>query len=149
MQNEILQITQYHHPTTTILECFRQLRLATKYQKQLLQTHRELRRQSLLNLKEVRKSERNLEAAEIIRKIIRHEIHNDDLAIVHAIKNPKGNPPPTKQELYLKQWWIINPAFHSTKKSSLNTIDVPYRDENSQPMDDPNRAHTWKMISDR
>jgi hypothetical protein len=75
MQNEIMQITQYHPPTTTRLECFRQLCLANKYQKQLLQTHRELRHQSLLNLEEVRKSEGNLEAAEIIRKIIRHEIH--------------------------------------------------------------------------
>jgi hypothetical protein len=89
-----------------------------------------------------------MEVDEIIRKIIRHELHNDDLAIVRALKNPKGNPPPSKQELYLRQWRIINLAFHLTKKSSLNTIEVMHVDENNQPTEDPDRAITWKTISD-
>jgi hypothetical protein len=37
-QREIQQVTQYHHPTITRLECFRQLRLAPKYHKKLLRT---------------------------------------------------------------------------------------------------------------
>jgi hypothetical protein len=96
----------------------------------------------------IRKHEGNLESAEIIRKIIRYKIHNDDIAIAHAIKNPKGNPPPSKQELYLKQWRIINPVFRSAKQSSLSTINVPHLDENCQPTDDPDRASTWATISD-
>jgi hypothetical protein len=38
--------------------------------------------------------------------------------------------------------------FHTTHRSSLNTIEVPYRDENSQPTEDPDRAATWQTISD-
>jgi hypothetical protein len=72
MQQEVLQITQYHHPTITRRECYRQLRLATKYQTQLLKIHRELRHQGLLCLKEIRASEGNMTGAEIIRRIIRH-----------------------------------------------------------------------------
>jgi hypothetical protein len=82
MQLEIQHITQYHHPLITRRECNRQLRLAMKYHKQILITHRELRHQGLLCLKEIRASEGNLTAAEINRKIVRHELHNDDLAII-------------------------------------------------------------------
>jgi hypothetical protein len=89
-----------------------------------------------------------MKSSEIIRKIIRHELHNDDLAIVRALRNPKGNPPPSKQDLYLQQWRIINPVFHSSEKSSLNTIDIPHLDENNQPTDDPERTKIWKTISD-
>jgi exonuclease III len=67
MQSEIQNITQYHHPMTTQRECNRQLRLARKYHRQLLKTHRDLRHQGLLCLKEIRASEGNLTAAEIIR----------------------------------------------------------------------------------
>jgi hypothetical protein len=89
-----------------------------------------------------------MKSLEIIRKIIRHELHNDDFEFVRALKYPKGNPPPSKQDLYLQQWCIINPAFHSTKKSSLNTIDIPHLDKNNQPTSDPERAKIWKAISD-
>jgi hypothetical protein len=147
-QTEIQRVTQYHHPSIVRLESHRQWRLAKKYHKQLLRTHRELRRRGLLSLKEIRKQEVNMEVAEIIRKIIRHELNNNDLAIVRALKNPKGNPPPTKQELYLKQWQLINPAFHPNQRSSLNTIDVPYLDENKQPTNDPDKAAIWTTISD-
>jgi hypothetical protein len=85
IQEEILQVIQDHRPMTVRIECYRQLRLANKYHKQLLRFHRELRHQSLLSLKEIRASEGNLEAAEILRKIIRHEIHNEDLAVVRAL----------------------------------------------------------------
>jgi hypothetical protein len=91
MQQEILSITDYHHPNKTRLESRRHL--ATRYHKQLLKAHRELRHQGLLSLKEVLKTEGNLKTAEIIRKIVRHELHNDDLAIVRALRNPKGTPP--------------------------------------------------------
>jgi hypothetical protein len=122
--------------------------LAKKYHKQLLTTHRELHHQGLLSLKEIRKQEGNLEAEEIIREIKRHELHNEDLAIARALKNPKGKPLPTKQELYLKQRQLISPAFHPNQRSSLNTIDVPYLDENKQPTNDPDRATIWTTISD-
>lgn len=62
-QLEIQQVTSYHHPSITRLVCRRQLRLATKYHKQLLQTHRELRRQSLLSLEEIRKQEGNMKSS--------------------------------------------------------------------------------------
>jgi cell division inhibitor SulA len=148
MQQEILQITQYHHPMITRRECYCQLRLATKYQTQLLKIHRELRPQGLLCLKEIRASEGNMTGEEIIWRIVRQELHNDDLAIVRARRNPKGTPPLSKQELYLKQWQTINPAFHTTTRSSLNTIDVPYLDENSQRTDDPEKALIWSTIYD-
>jgi hypothetical protein len=93
-----------------------------------------------LSLKEIRASEGNLTAAEIIRKIVRHELHIDDLAIVRALRTPKDTPPISKHELYIKQWKTINPAFHSTTRSSLNTINVPYKDANSQMTDDHDKA---------
>jgi hypothetical protein len=64
------------------------------------------------------------------------------------LRNPKGTPSLSKQELYLRQWQTINPAFHTATRSSLNTIDIPYLDENSQPTDDPERACIWTTISD-
>jgi hypothetical protein len=91
MQQEILRVTDYHRPNKTRLESLRQLKLATRYQRQLLKAHRELRHRGLLSLKEARKSEGNLKTAEIIRKIVIHELHNDDLAIICALRNPKGN----------------------------------------------------------
>jgi hypothetical protein len=114
MQQEIIQVTDYHHPNKTRTECRGQLKLATKYQKQLLKAHCELRHRGLLSFKEVRKAEGNLKAAEIIRKIVRHELHNDDLAILRALYNPKGTPLLSKQEHYTKQWQSVNPAFHTT-----------------------------------
>jgi hypothetical protein len=51
MQEEILQVTRFHHLTTTSVECYRQLRLAMKYHKELLRCQHELRHQSLLTLK--------------------------------------------------------------------------------------------------
>jgi hypothetical protein len=60
MQTEIIEVTNDHHPTKIRLECYSQLRLATRYHKKLLCTHIELRRQSLLSLKEIRNSEGNL-----------------------------------------------------------------------------------------
>jgi hypothetical protein len=35
-------------------------------------------------------AEGNLKAAEIIRKIIRHEVHNKDLAVIRALSHPQG-----------------------------------------------------------
>jgi hypothetical protein len=64
------------------------------------------------------------------------------------LKNPKGTPPLSKNELYIKQWQTINPAFHATQHSNLNSIDIPYKDENSQPTDDPDRARIWRTIHD-
>jgi hypothetical protein len=104
MQEEILSITDYHHPNKTRLESRQQLKLATRYHKQLLKAHRKLRHRGLLSLKEVRKTEGNIKAAEIIRKIVRHELNNDDLAIVRALRNPKGTTPLSKHEQYIKQW---------------------------------------------
>jgi hypothetical protein len=147
-QHKIMNITDYHHPAKTRLECHRQLCLATNYQKQLLRIHRELRHQGMLSLKEARLKEGNIEAAEIIRKIIRHEMHNDDLAIIRALKNPKGPKPLSKQELYIKQWQSINPVFHPPQQSGIKTIDIPHLDVNKQPANDPENTYTWKNISD-
>jgi hypothetical protein len=76
MWSKILKVTQIHHPLITRLECYRQLQLYSKYQKQLLRTHRELGHQGLQSIKEPRMMKGNLEAAEIIRKIVQHELHN-------------------------------------------------------------------------
>jgi hypothetical protein len=130
MQHEIQQITQYHHPMIMLRECYRQLRLATRYQMQLLKIHWALRQQGLLCLKEVHASEGSLAGAEIIQRIVRHELHNDDLAIIRALRNSKGTPLLSKHELYIKQWQSINPAFHTLTRSSLNAIHIPYLDEN-------------------
>jgi hypothetical protein len=111
-------------------------------------THRELWHQGLLSLKEAREKEGNLEAAEIIQKIVWHELHDDHLAVVKALRNPKGKPQLSKHEQYINQWKTINPAFHSQQQSSLKTIDVPYLDEKGHPTDDPDQACIWKMIAD-
>jgi hypothetical protein len=84
MQTEIREVTNDHHPTAIRIQCYKQLRSATKYHKQLLRIHRDLCRQRLLSLKEIRKMEGNLSAAEIIGKIARHEIHNEDIAIIQV-----------------------------------------------------------------
>jgi hypothetical protein len=73
-----------------------------------------------------------------------HEIHNQDLAVIKALNDPKKSPPPTKQEQYIRQWQTIKPVFHMVHRSGLNTIGVPYKDENSQPTDDPDKASTWQ-----
>jgi hypothetical protein len=86
MQQEIQRATDYHHPTTTRRICYRQLWLAAKYHKQLTRIHKELRRQRLLSLKEMRIREGNLPAATIIENIARYEKHNEDLAIIKALK---------------------------------------------------------------
>jgi hypothetical protein len=148
MQQEIQRATDYHHLTTTRRICYRQLQLAVKYHKQLTHIHKELRRQSLLSLKEMRIREGNLPAATIIEKIARYEKHNEDLAIINALKDPKRPPPPSKQEQYIRQRQTINPVFHTIHQSSLNTIEIPHKDENSQPTDDSENATTWRMISD-
>jgi hypothetical protein len=91
--------------------CCQQLRQATCYQKKLLKLHQQLRHQGLLSLKEIQEQEGNLKAAEIIGKIIHKELHDHNLAMIHAIKNPKRRIPPSKQEQYLQQWRYINPIF--------------------------------------
>jgi hypothetical protein len=113
-----------------------------------LKIHRELRHRGLLSLKEARMAEGNITGAVIIRKIVRHELHNDDITIIQALRDPKGTPPLSKHELYIKQWQAINPAFHTMARSSLKTIDVPHLDENSQPTNDPDQARIWSTISD-
>jgi hypothetical protein len=148
MQQDILQVTNHFHPLKTRLECQIQLRRATKYYKQLMKTHWEIRHQGLLSLKEVRKKEGNLQAAEIIRKIVRHELHNDHLAVVKVLRNSKGKPQLSKHEQYINQWKTINPAFHSQQQSSLKTIDVPYLDKKRHPTDDLDQACIWKTIAD-
>jgi hypothetical protein len=148
MQEEIFQITNHFHPMATRIECIRHLQLATKYHRKLLSAHQELRKQSLLSLQEARKSEGNLEAAEIILKILRHETHNKDLAILRALRHPKISLPPSKQELYIKQWQTINLAFHPPQRSSLSTINVPHLDIDRNPMNHPDKAETSSTISD-
>jgi hypothetical protein len=148
MQTEIREVTNDHHPTSIRIQCYKQLRSATKYHKQLLRIHRDIRRQSLLSLKEIRKMEGNLSAEEIIGKIARHEIHNENIAIIRALKDPKKPLIPSKQEQYIKQWQTINPVFHTTQRSGLKTIDVPYQDDQSQPTNDPDQASTWQTILD-
>jgi hypothetical protein len=118
-QQKILEMTDYHHPNKRRQECRIQLKLATKYHKQLLRAHRELRHRGILCLKEVRKSEGNLNSAEIIRKMLRHELHNDDLSIVRALRNPKGTSPLSKHELYMKQWQS-GFSFNATVKPKYN-----------------------------
>jgi hypothetical protein len=122
--------------------------MAMTYHKQLLHTQRELQHQGLLSLKVIRANEGNTKAAEIIRKIVRHELHNDDLAVVKSLRNPKGKPQLSKHDQYINQWKIINPVFHPQQQSSLKTIDVPYKDEDGNLTDDPDRASTWTTISD-
>jgi hypothetical protein len=78
-----------------------------------------------------------METAEILRRIIRHELHNDDLEIVRALKNPKGKSQTSKHEQYIEQWRSINPVFHPDQRLSINTIDVPHLDEAGNSTNDP------------
>jgi hypothetical protein len=128
--------------------CFKHLRKETRELKNMIRIHRKLRHQSLLSLQEIRKSQGNLTFAEIIRKIIRKELHDQDLTIIKAIKNPKMPNPPSKQEQYQKQWQHINPTLHPPAKSSLNTCEVPHLDSNRQPTTNPDTAATWMTITD-
>jgi hypothetical protein len=113
-----------------------------------MKTHQQLRHRGLLSLQEIQEQEGNLSAAEIIVKNIRKELHDHDLAIIHAIKNPQGRPPISKHEQYLLQWRQINPVFHPAQRLSLNTIEVPHTDRNNNLTDDPDKAATWTPISD-
>jgi hypothetical protein len=121
MQTDILQVTDHFHPLKTRLECQIKLRRATKYFRQLLKTNRELRHQGLLSLKEVREKEGNLEAAVIIRKIVRHELHNDDLALVKSLRNPKGKPQLSKHGKPSTQYFILN-SIHHLKQLMFHTL---------------------------
>jgi hypothetical protein len=76
--------------------CFWYLRKATKELKEMIQMHRELCERSLLSLKELLTSVGNITLAEIIRKIMREEYHDQDLAIVCAIKDPTIPSQPSK-----------------------------------------------------
>jgi hypothetical protein len=113
-----------------------------------LSIHRELRQQGLLTLKSIRECENNTEAVEIIRKIMRYELHSQDLAIIRSLNHPKGPLIPSKQDRYLQEWKSINPVFHPPTRSSLNTIEIPLNDANHQPTDDPDKAVTWQTITD-
>jgi hypothetical protein len=119
-------VSSYRDPATLKRICRQQLRQATRYQNCLLKIHQQLRHQGLLSLKEIREKERNLTAAEIIGKIIQKEIHDQNIAIVHEINNPKGRIPVSKHQQYIKQWHRINPVFHPNQQSKLSTIEVPF-----------------------
>jgi hypothetical protein len=112
MHLDITKVTDHFCPMTMRLECQIQLRKATKYHQQLLKIHQKLRHQGLLILKEIHEKEGKLEAAEIIRKVICHELHKDDIEIVRALKNPKGKPQISKHGQCIEQWRTINPVFH-------------------------------------
>jgi hypothetical protein len=148
IQEQINKASNYRHYPTLKHICFRYLRKATKELKDMIRVNRELRHQCLLGLQEIRKAEGNSTSEEIIRKIIRKELHDQDLSIIRAIKNPKEPVIPSKQEIYQKQLQHINPTFHPPTKSSLNTLEVPDKDQNQVPTLDPEAAVTWKTITD-
>jgi Reverse transcriptase (RNA-dependent DNA polymerase) len=148
LQNRIDDSSNYRYRPTLRRICFQQLRQATTYQRHLISIHKELRQQGLLSLKTTRECEDNPKVAEIISKIMRYELHTQDLAIIRSLKNPKGPILPSKQNQYLQQWQRINPVFHPPTRSNLNTVEVPHQDAARQPTNDPDNAVIWKTISD-
>jgi hypothetical protein len=126
--------------------CQNQLRQATHYQ--LIKIHHELRQQGLLTLKTIRECEDNAVVIEIVRKIMRYELHTQDLLIIKSLKNPRGPILRSKQDQYLRQWQHINPVFHQPTKSNRYTIEIPFKDANSQPTDNPDTAVKRQTIAD-
>jgi hypothetical protein len=125
LQQTIDQVTNFQYLPTLKKVCYKYLRKATQELKNMIRIHRDLCHQSLTSLQELGKAQGNIPTAKIIRKIIRKELHDHDLAIIKAIKNPKIPSPPSKQEQYQQQSKHINPTFHPLSRSSLNTLEIP------------------------
>jgi hypothetical protein len=82
LQAQIDNVSNYRHRPTIRKVCRNQLRTATRYQKQLIKIHRELRQQGLITLQAIRECENNEAAVEVIRRIMRYELHTQDLSII-------------------------------------------------------------------
>jgi hypothetical protein len=98
LQQTIDKVTNYQYLPMLKKVCYQYVWKATKELKNMIRIHRDLRHQSLTILQELRKAQGIIPTAEIIQKIIRTELHDQDLAIIKAIKNPKIPSPPSKQE---------------------------------------------------
>jgi hypothetical protein len=85
LQLQIDNISNYRFKPILRRICQNQLRQATRYHKQLIKIHRELRQQGLLTLKTIRECEDNAAVVEIIRKIMQFELHTQDLSIIKSL----------------------------------------------------------------
>jgi hypothetical protein len=89
----------------------------------MLKQHEELRRQSLEKL-----------------KIIRSEYgQNQKGKIIESIQT---------KEMLRNSWRRIRQALNPKQRSGLKHIDIPDKDEQGNPTDDPSKATTWKTITD-
>jgi hypothetical protein len=100
-----------------------QLRHSINIKKQLLVNHQLLRRQHLDELKKQQSLQGKKTEAEIIGKIATKEMRKADWVKLRSIFNPKP-------------------------KSGVSNIEIPDKDDNDNPTTDPDKAITWKRISD-
>ena len=99
-----------------------ELSKSLKYKRELLKHHKELRVKGLAELKEIRKKEGNEVAVNIITKIEKKEMTKND-------------------------WTKTKQLFNPTFQSGICTIEVPSKDANGNDTTDPDKATTWKTIT--
>jgi hypothetical protein len=101
-----------------------------KYKQQSLQEkrsmiaqHQELRQETLKELEQTRKEAYQQPLADTISKIRSKEKHRNS-------------------------WRKIKSTFNPIQKAQFNTLDVPDQDEEGMPTNDPERAISWKTLTD-
>ena len=93
------------------------------YKRELIRHAKSLRIKGLLHLKELRTSEGKNKEAAIIGKIYRKEM--------------------TKQD-----WAIVKNKLRPAQRSGISNIEVPDKDRFGNDTNDPDKAITWKRITD-
>ena len=94
-----------------------------KYKRELLRHAKELRLKGLHQLKEIRLAEGKTEKAVIIQKIYNNEMTKHD-------------------------WSITKSKFNPTPRSRISSVEVPDKDAYGNVTDNPDKAVTWKRITD-
>ena len=93
------------------------------YKKELRRHHKELRKNGLQHLKAIRTEKGQKKEAKIIQKIANCEMKRAD-------------------------WKTIKQTLRPIVRSGISSVEVPNLDENGSPTDDPDRAVSWKRLTD-
>ena len=93
------------------------------YKRELIRHAKSLRLKGLIHLKEIRILEGKTKSAEIIGKIYRSEM--------------------TKQD-----WGIVKNKLRPMQRSGISNIEIPDKDRFGNATNDPDKAITWRRITD-
>jgi ribonuclease HI len=123
IQDDISALFQNSNDASLLRLAKQQLRININIKKQLIANHQLLRRNNLENFKKQQSIQGNQKEADIIGKIATTEMRKADWLKLRHIFNPK-------------------------QKSGISNIEVPDKDEHSNPTTDPDKAITWRRIYD-